>query len=362
LLVQHVPYVTPQKQVAYGVLVDAVRTAGDRVTAPADHTFYFAGEKPCRADGTPLAHIIEEQHHVLADGVEVEFRFSSKPPSGAYSDYYEKVTTYVALLMSQARLIDPSVTAQTFPVVETEDEDSPFVYLDTASSRARITAISEKLKLGRIAIVGVGGTGSYILDLVVKTPVNEIHLFDGDRFISHNAFRSPGAASVEQLRAEPSKVDYFRDLYSKMHRRVIAHPYSVEAGNVEELRGMDFVFLAFEGRAKRSVIERLVEFGIPFVDVGMGIGADNGSLNGILRVTTATSAKHNHLAKRIDSADTDVADEYATNIQVADLNALNAAFAVIKWKKLFGFYADLEHEYHSSYMTDGNNVVNEDQV
>jgi hypothetical protein len=37
---------------------------------------------------------------------------------------------------------------------------------------------------------GLGGTGSYILDLVSKTPVNEILLFDSDDFLQHNAFRS----------------------------------------------------------------------------------------------------------------------------------------------------------------------------
>ena len=36
--------------------------------------------------------------------------------------------------------------------------------------------------------------------------------------------------------------------------------------------------------------------------------------------------------------DTPGDDDYNRNIQIADLNALNAAFAVIKWKKLFGFY------------------------
>ena len=49
------------------------------------------------------------------------------------------------------------------------------------------------------------------------------------------------------------------------------------------------------------------------------------------------------------------------NIQTADLNALNAAMAVIKWKKLFGFYADLEREFNSTYGVNGNLLVNEDQ-
>ena len=35
--------------------------------------------------------------------------------------------------------------------------------------------------------------------------------------------------------------------------------------------------------------------------------------------------------------------------------------AVIKWKKLSGFYCDLEREHHSTYTLDGNMLLNEDQ-
>jgi tRNA A37 threonylcarbamoyladenosine dehydratase len=68
--------------------------------------------------------------------------------------------------------------------------------------------ISDKLKIPKVAIVGLSGTGVYVLDLVAKTPVQEIHLFDGDLFHSHNAFRSPGAASLDELRQAPKKVTY----------------------------------------------------------------------------------------------------------------------------------------------------------
>lgn len=53
-------------------------------------------------------------------------------------------------------------------------------------------------------------------------------------------------------------------------------------------------------------------------------------------------------------------DLYAKNIQIADLNALNAALAVIKWKKLFGFYLDLDDEHHCTYTLDGNMLLNDD--
>jgi hypothetical protein len=59
-------------------------------------------------------------------------------------------------------------------------------------------------------------------------------------------------------------------------------------------------------------------------------------------------------------SDARVNDDYDYNIQIADLNALNAALAVIKWKKLWGFYLDLENENYSTYTIDGNMLLNAD--
>ena len=44
------------------------------------------------------------------------------------------------------------------------------------------------------------------------------------------------------------------------------------------------------------------------------------------------------------------------------LNALNAALAVVRWKKLFGFYVDLEREHHCTYTVDGNAMTNEEKI
>lgn len=108
------------------------------------------------------------------------------------------------------------------------------------------------------------------------------------------------------------------------------------------------------------IIEKLEALSIPFIDVGMGVDirGDN-SLGGIVRITTSTSTTRANARANIPLSDGDVQNEYAQNIQIADLNALNAALAVIKWKKLFGFYCDLDHEYHSAYTIDGNHLSNE---
>jgi hypothetical protein len=53
---------------------------------------------------------------------------------------------------------------------------------------------------------------------------------------------------------------------------------------------------------------------------------------------------------------------YATNIQIAELNALSAVLAVVKWKKLWGLYKDTDNEHSSAYVVTGNVVVNDDKT
>ncbi len=365
LLVKGVPYVNSRREVKRGTLVMKLILADDETSRPDDHVAYFSGDHPCTEDGTEIAKIqAGSGERSLADGVVIQHTFSAKPkPNDTYPDYYAKVTTYVAILSGPAWRIDSTATAKTFPLIEPEkDSEEPFNYIDTASSRAEIVAVTKKLALRKVAIVGLGGTGSYVMDLVAKTPVREIHLYDGDTFLQHNAFRSPGAPSGDDLRARQPKVTHFKNIYAKMHRGIVDHAVYVDAGNVEELRSMDFVFLCLDnGTAKKATVEKLEEFNIPFIDVGMGIQLNDEALGGIVRVTTSTAQMRDHFRSRVSFADGTRDDDYDRNIQVADLNALNAALAVIKWKKLFGFYRDLKAEHHSQFSIDGNLLLNEDR-
>lgn len=365
LLMAHVPYVTSRRQVAYGTLVSTLSLDADRTIAPQDHQAHFIGDAPCRRDGSAMSQIINVvQTRSIGSDLEVNVSFSSKPRSGSYADYYEKMTTYAAIIASQAQSIDPSVTAQTGRALPSEgEEDTVFHYVDTASTRAGIGAAAAKLEGHKLAIIGLGGTGSYVLDLLAKTPAAEIHLFDGDVFEQHSAFRAPGAASIENLERRPNKVDYFAAIYSRMRKRVIPHAYRVIEQNVAELTEMGFVFLCVDkASAKRPIVDFLEQRGKSFIDVGMGIQLVDEKLLGVLRVTTSTPKKRDHVRARVGFADHDEDSEYARNIQIADLNCLNAVLAVHKWKKLCGFYHDVEHEHSTSYTIDGNLLLGEDTL
>jgi len=365
LVVKDVPYVTSSREVKRGMIVTPLTLAGDKTTTPSDHVVDFVGEAPCDHAGVALARvIIESANRQLAADLVVNHKFSSKPvPPGAYRDYYEKVTAYVAILEGFARAVDSSVSARTFPVIREEGSDATFNYTDTATSRAGIGVPAARLQLPRLAIVGLGGTGAYILDLIAKTPVREIHLFDGDVFLTHNAFRSPGAASIAALESKPLKVQYYTSIYSQMHRRVQAHPYHLEAKNVAELEQMDFVFLAIDaGESKRVIVEALERYGTPFIDVGLGITEVDDALTGLIRVTTSLPRKRDHFRSRVSLGAGAERGEYDRNIQIADLNALNAALAVIRWKRLYGFYHDFERECHTTYSIDCNALTSDEHA
>lgn len=294
LLVEHVPYLNGKKEIKYGTLVSNLSLAGDVTARPEDHQAHFVGEVPCNKDGSPLSKMINSTaRRDLGGGVIIDVSFSTKPSSG-YADYYEKMTTHVFLLSSPAASVDPSVTAKTGRAAPSEgDDETVFHYLDTASSRAGIGAVSDKLKRHKIGIIGVGGTGSYILDLIAKAPVAEIHLFDDDDFLQHNAFRAPGAPSVDELNQRPKKVEYFAQIYSRMHKKIVPHVSQVTESNVDQLRGLDFVFICMDrGSAKKHAVELLEKSEASFIDVGMGIElTESAQLLGIMRVTTSTPTR-----------------------------------------------------------------------
>ena len=360
LIMREVPYVNAQWQVKTGSLISSLALAGDVTQSPDTHVVFFTGDYPCGADGEQIRQISHNSDDIdLGNGLTARHSFSSKPVNG-YTDYYHKMTTYAAILSGPAAVLNPRANPRTFRIPE-EEENSVFNYVETASDRVGIGRLTERLATEKVAIIGLGGTGSYVLDLVAKTPVREIRLFDGDEFLQHNAFRAPGAPSINELREAPKKVDYLKGIYSKMHRGIAAHPAPIDTGNVDLLDGVTFAFISMDGdEAKRFVVEKLETVGVPFVDVGMGLELVDGSLGGILRVTASTPEKREHIQGRISFADGGENDIYTSNIQVADLNALNAAMAVIKWKKIRGFYRDLEREHHSTYTTDGNMLLNRD--
>ncbi len=353
---------TSAREVQRGTLVSTLNLAGDTTDRPSDHVaFFVASEMPCDEHGSRLTKVIHDEiPRSLAPGIDIVCGFSSKPPDPD-PDYFEKMQRYAEIISGPAIRIDPGATPRTFKVIESGEADPIFLYADSASGRAGIGDIASRLRGHRIGIVGLGGTGAHVLDHVAKTPV-EIDLFDGDVFSQHNAFRSPGAASVETLQERLAKVEYFARTYAAMRRGIRTHAEYIDDHNVDRLSQLDFVFVCVDhGPSKRVVVEFLVKHDIPFVDVGMALWRNDGSVGGQVR-TTYWSTEHTDGLDDLSFAAEARDDVYTANIQISELNALNAAHAVIRWKQHCEIYADFAPNTTSVYAIDSSSLISRNEA
>eukprot|EP01041_Mallomonas_annulata_P035676 gene35676-58670_t len=137
IVMSSVPYRDAEGRIRSGTLVSEYQPTGEFTVTQKDHVMMFGGSDPYDTNGARLDKIINSSgRRDLGGGLVVDHTFSSKPVGiGKYANFYDKFTAYLAMVSGPAQALDPSVTAQTRRVVESFDEKSPFVYLDTATTR-----------------------------------------------------------------------------------------------------------------------------------------------------------------------------------------------------------------------------------
>ena len=363
VIVPNVPYLNPNKELKAGTLVIQLTTAGNTLLPPSDHTAHWVGECPSYPDGSEVRGLVNgAQTTNWGNGIVSNYFFSCKPTEyadGKYKSYYEKIKRYLLTISSPAEVLYPEECKKMRKPVIIQEEEIPFVYGDTNSSRAEILGISETMKNQKVAIVGLGGTGAYLLDYLAKCPVAEIHLYDNDFFETHNAFRSPGAASVETLSEHKTKVEYYAEVYGRMKKNIIPHCELITPENVAQLDDMDMVFICVDKVSVRVMIaNHLIDNSRPFIDSGLGFDINGaGRITGQVRVTTGVNGQYDHIKDAFGNQEIDD-DLYASNIQVAELNSLAAILSILKWKRMLGFYGDAaEDDASFSYNVQGNSII-----
>lgn len=92
----------------------------------------------------------------------------------------------------------------------------------------------------------------------------------------------------------------------------------------------------------------------------MGLNRKHGSLDGMMRATYYSAAdavvmRKRGLAELVDTHE----DLYRSNIQIGELNALNACLALIRYKQLRAFYHDTEGSKHTLFGIGDMHIVRE---
>lgn len=366
LIIRDVPYLDSERQLQTGAIVTKLEFIDENRVKQEDHQIFFAGSHPHDLQGSRIPNLgggeVQFPLSEVCKDVIVQRSFSNKPQkTGAYQDFYEKIESYITLISGPAMELH-GVTPYTFRIMDSDIEDTVFKINDTLTSRAGISDLSTKFKDDVIAVIGLGGTGAYVLDYLVKTPVREIRAFDLDSFYVHNAFRSPGRLKKSEL--GKLKADVYRVRYENFRTGLSIVPKLIDASSGDDLNGVTFAFVCVDkGAARAGIFDLLLSKGIPFIDVGMGLRKKRGSLSGMLQTTYYSSAngqkvRDKGLAQLADAPDND----YRTNIQIGELNALNACLAVIKFKQIRGFYVEEVQNYHLVFNIGDLKIADESEI
>jgi len=350
LVVNDVYYLNADRKVQKGRLAAPLnQPTPHTLGAPVNHQMYWSGSPPCYADGTRIPLAAVNVNLPLGDTTFTS-HLSNKPPEG-FSTYSLMVEHYVALISAPAEQ-KFGVSARTGASYDVPPDTSPFKVRDTLSARAQITDLNTLLAKDRLAVIGLGGTGAFVLDFLVKSPVAAITAYDFDTLKVHNGFRTPGEVPMDQL-GQP-KTEVYRRKYEPFRHGLTFHNKRVGAGDEALFGDTTFAFVCIDdGGARAEICNMLTGLGVPFIDVGMGVEKEGGALDGLIRTTLFTAQTAAAAIQRVPTDPRRPEGDYRVYVQIAELNALNAALAVIRYKQLRGFYTD-DYKYYQLLFSIGS--------
>jgi ThiF family len=311
------------------------------IDTPSTHQAWFRGGRPHDKSGRELGLGIADIRVTVTEGFITDHSFSFKLKEAGqmrqYHSFEEKVRTYLEVITAPAMAAYQEATPLRAIEKKAVAQGSPLRFPDTLSSRYHINDVSSLLRGKKVAIVGLGGTGSYILDFIARTHLQQIALFDDDKVHVHTIFRIPGFIPRA---IGGTKVEALAQQYGNWHGGVLPIAERITSQNIERLGEFDFVFVSVDdGPARRLIVEWLSSKGIPFVDCGMGLNRSVVGLNGTVRITGVDRRAYE---RTVDTAYLPTSntkdDEYRRQAQIAELNALNAALAVIRFKQHFKLF------------------------
>jgi molybdopterin/thiamine biosynthesis adenylyltransferase len=130
----------------------------------------------------------------------------------------------------------------------------------------------EILKKLRVAVVGLGGGGSHIVQQLAHIGVGNLFIFDFDTVEDTNLNRLVGALETD-VSAQTLKVDAARRLISGIDSTINVTTFNSSwQDNAEVLRICDVIFGCIDGLLQRRDLEAAARrYLTPYIDIGMDI-------------------------------------------------------------------------------------------
>jgi hypothetical protein len=206
LIIYGLPYLDSAGALQHGDLVSKVNLAEDGLINPptGDHQAWFKGSQPHHRAGQPIKMGFAANPLPVEPGFEASHSFSFKltDENGKLRDYAsfaEKIETYLDVLTAPALEAYPDATPLRGIEKKVAEQNSPLRFPDTSSANYGFNDYSGMLRGKKVAIVGLGGTGAYILDLIARTHLEQIALFDDRGGSVFSDTRISGRTAVHSL-------------------------------------------------------------------------------------------------------------------------------------------------------------------
>lgn len=139
------------------------------------------------------------------------------------------------------------------------------------------TALQTRLKDCRIGVIGVGGLGGIIVEMLARLGCDNWVLVDDDVVERSNLNRLPGS-SVKDAYFRTNKVSLTQRNISKVnpHAKVVALPLSVtDPKAIQALKSCDLLVASTDNNASRLIANRVsVQYLIPLLHTGVNIDVD----------------------------------------------------------------------------------------
>ena len=135
----------------------------------------------------------------------------------------------------------------------------------------------------RVAVVGCSGTGSPVIEQLVRLGVGELVLVDPDHVEERNLNRILGA-TMEDAHEERLKVDVLKEHVRRIGLGTRVHSFPASLEDRDAMRAVaasDLVIGCMDGVSGRHMLSRVARYYLlPYVDVGVKLEAlDDGTIN-----------------------------------------------------------------------------------
>jgi molybdopterin/thiamine biosynthesis adenylyltransferase len=173
------------------------------------------------------------------------------------------------------------VIGKRFSFYYSEDIEVSSEYFDR-HIRALSESVQKVLQRLKIGIVGLGGTGSAVVEQLVRLGVGTVLIFDPDKFELTNINRIYGSRAQD---AGLKKVDITERHINEIGLPVRVRKFDSSISNeltAKELRNCDLVFGCTDDHYGRMIISKLsTYYHIPVLDVGVSVDSSESIISAI---------------------------------------------------------------------------------